>query len=84
MLEQTYVHEVLHLLALHTALQLALLSGVQPIAQCGQLTAISVVAPNAPLAGQANDHETGVPGEMRCSRVTYMSIPLILGLGDCG
>ena len=35
---KTYVHEVLHLLALHTALQLALLGGVQPVAQSWSAT----------------------------------------------
>lgn len=65
---KTYVHEVLHLLALHTALQLALLSGVQPVAQCGQLTAIfdrRAQCAACLLAAQANDHEAGISGETR-------------------
>lgn len=37
---ETYVHEVLHLLALHAALQLALLGGVQPVARDTSVTLV--------------------------------------------
>ena len=37
------------------------------------------------LAVQANDHEIGIdPRRDPGSCVTYMSIPLMLGLCDCG
>lgn len=47
---ETYVHEVLHLLALHAALQLALLGGVQPVARGVVSYAdpfVSIIARNA-------------------------------------
>jgi hypothetical protein len=65
---ETYVHEVLHLLALHTALQLALLSGVQPIAQLWSANCYfghRVQCAACLLAAQANDHEADISGESR-------------------
>ena len=83
---ETYVHEVLHLLALHTALQLALLSGVQPVAQCGQLHAIS--DRHAQCAACLRCRQTTMRPVSQAgpvgSCVTYMSIPLMLGVCDCG
>lgn len=81
---KTYVHEVLHLLALHTALQLALLSGVQPVAKCGQLHAIS--DRRAQCAACLLRRQTTMRPVSQArpagSCVTYMSIPLMLGVCD--
>lgn len=65
---KTYVHEVLHLLALHTALQLALLSGVQPVARSWSARCYfrhRAQCAACLLAAQADDHDASISGETR-------------------
>jgi hypothetical protein len=74
----TYVHEVLHLLALHAALQLALLGGVQSIARIVSVKSFGYLCILRPLPLEQST--PGVDSKGSVDGGTYESIPLMLGM----